>query len=147
MATASRTTSRPCSIMAACRAYRGADNEAWNYGEDVYKPCEKYMCPLDSIWEILKPLLPGQEGQWGGIAEDNRRFINGVFWNLRNGAPWRDLPSAYGKWNSVYQRFRRWRDNGTWEKILLLFKSIASDFGLIFLLVSTLSKTHSPVSH
>lgn len=61
----------------------------------------------DSIWEILKPLLLGQEGQWGGIAEDNRRFINSVFWSLRTGAPWRDLPPACGKWNSGYQRFRR----------------------------------------
>ena len=72
----------------------------------------------DSVWELLRPLLPGQEGQWGGIAEDNRRFLNGVFWNLRTGAPWRDLPPAYGKWNTVFQRFRRWRDNGTWEKVL-----------------------------
>ena len=72
----------------------------------------------DKVWELLKPLLPGQEGQWGGIVEDNRRFLNGVLWDLRTGAPWRDLPPAYGKWNSVYQRFRRWWDNGTWERIL-----------------------------
>jgi len=72
----------------------------------------------DKVWELLEPLLPGQEGQWGGIAEDNRRFLNGVFWNLRTGAPWRDLPPVYGKWNSVFQRFRRWRDKGVWEKVL-----------------------------
>ena len=72
----------------------------------------------DKVWELLCPLLPGQAGQWGGIADDNRRFLNGVFWEMRTGAPWRDLPPVYGKWNSVYQRFKRWRDNGTWEKIL-----------------------------
>jgi transposase len=33
----------------------------------------------DKIWEILSPLLPGQKGQWGGVAENNRRFLNGVF--------------------------------------------------------------------
>ena len=43
----------------------------------------------DKAWAILEPMLPGQRGQWGGIAEDNRRFINGVFWILRTGAPWR----------------------------------------------------------
>ena len=72
----------------------------------------------DAMWAVLEPLLPGQRGQWGGIAKDNRRFLNGVFWVLRVGAPWRDLPPQYGKWNSVYQRFRRWRDSGVWERIL-----------------------------
>ena len=72
----------------------------------------------DKAWAILEPMLPGQRGQWGGVAEDNRRFINGVFWILRTGAPWRDLPPDYGKWGSVHQRFRRWRDKGMWEKIL-----------------------------
>ena len=72
----------------------------------------------DETWAVLFPLLPGQRGQWGGIAKDNRKFINGVFWILRTGAPWRDLPLEYGKWGTVHQRFRRWRDNGTWEKIL-----------------------------
>ena len=42
----------------------------------------------DKAWAILEPMLPGQRGQWGGIAEDNRRFINGVFWIIRTGAPW-----------------------------------------------------------
>ena len=45
----------------------------------------------DRSWDLIKDLLPGQRGQWGGIAEDNRRFIDGVFWVLRTGAPWRDL--------------------------------------------------------
>ena len=72
----------------------------------------------DKVWELLKPLLPGQRGLWGGIAKDNRNFINAVFWILRTRAPWRDLPSSYGKWGTVHQRFRRWRNAGIWEKIL-----------------------------
>ena len=72
----------------------------------------------DKVWELLKPLLPGQRGLWGGIAKDNRNFINAVFWILRTGAPWRDLPSSYGKWGTVHQRFCRWRNAGIWEKIL-----------------------------
>lgn len=68
-------------------------------------------------WTILEPLLPGQRGQWGGIAKDNRTFINAVFWILRTGAPWRDLPPEYEKWGTVHQHFRRWRDNGTWKKV------------------------------
>jgi len=72
----------------------------------------------NEVWELLKPLLPGQAGQWGGIAEDNRRFINAVFWILRTGAPWRDLPPSYGNRNSVAKRFRRWVKEGIWEKVL-----------------------------
>ena len=72
----------------------------------------------DEAWELIEPILPGQRGQWGGIADDNRRFINGVFWILRTGAPWRDMPAEYGNWNSVAKRFYRWVENGQWEGIL-----------------------------
>ena len=72
----------------------------------------------NEIWALLEPRLPGQAGQWGGIAEDNRKFINAVFWILRTGAPWRDLPSSYGNWNSVAKRFRRWVKESIWEKVL-----------------------------
>ena len=72
----------------------------------------------EAVWEILSPLLPGRRGQWGGIAEDNRRFINGVLWVLRTGAPWRDLPPDYGDWKNAHRRFSRWRDKGRWEAIL-----------------------------
>ncbi len=72
----------------------------------------------DAIWELLRPLLVGQRGQWGGIAEDNRRFINAVLWILRTGAPWRDLPPDYGDWKNTHRRFCRWRDKSRWEAIL-----------------------------
>jgi len=81
----------------------------------------------DEIWEKLQPHLLGQRGQWGGIAEDNRRFINAVFWILRTGAPWRDLPPDYGKWNTVHQRFLRWRNSGFWEELLFIIIDIKSD--------------------
>jgi transposase len=72
----------------------------------------------DHAWELLSAHLPGQKGQWGGIAQNNRRFLNGVFWILRTGAPWRDLPSDYGDWKNTHRRFCRWRDKGRWEKLL-----------------------------
>jgi transposase len=72
----------------------------------------------DTVWELLSPHLPGQPGQWGRIANDNRQFLNAVFWILRTGAPWRDLPSCYSNWNSVAKRFRRWCVKGIREKLL-----------------------------
>ena len=102
----------------------------------------------DKEWALLELHLPGQRGQWGGIAQDNRRFINAVFWVSRTGAPWRDLPPDYGKWGSVHQRFIRWRRKGVWEFRLanslrfisnncfmimnnLIFVLLASIFGLL----------------
>lgn len=72
----------------------------------------------DNVWALLEPHLPGRSGQWGGVARDNRAFLNAVFWILRTGSPWRDLPSEYGKWGTVHQRFIRWRDKRIWEKLL-----------------------------
>ena len=72
----------------------------------------------DRIWNLLAPHLPGQAGQHGGIAKDNRQFINAVFWILRTGAPWRDLPPDYGDWKNTHRRFSRWRDSGVWESLL-----------------------------
>lgn len=75
----------------------------------------------DAAWRQLEGKLPGQRGQWGGIAQNNLRFINGVFWILRTGAPWRDLPADYGGWKNTHRRFCRWRDKGIWEKLLETF--------------------------
>ena len=72
----------------------------------------------DPVWSLLEPHLPGRRGRWGGVAHDNRRFLNAVLWILRTGAPWRDLPSAYGDWKNTHRRFCRWRDKGIWEGLL-----------------------------
>ena len=71
----------------------------------------------DVAWALLKPHLPGQGGQWGGVAKDNHLFINAVFWILRTGAPWRDLSPDYGKWGTVRQLFIRWRDKRILGKV------------------------------
>ena len=72
----------------------------------------------DQVWALLEPQLSGREGRWGGVAKDNRLFINAVFWILRTGAPWRDLPPTYGGWKNTQRRFCRWRDKGLWESLL-----------------------------
>ena len=72
----------------------------------------------DEVWAKIEAYFPGQPGQWGRIAEDNRKFFNGTCWILRTGAPWRDLPESYGKFGSVHKRFKRFCDNGIWDNIL-----------------------------
>ena len=72
----------------------------------------------DKIWYLLKPRLPGSKGSVGRPATDNRLFLNAIFWILRTGAPWRDLPPDLGDWKNTQRRFCRWRDRGIWEKLL-----------------------------
>ena len=72
----------------------------------------------DQVWERLRPFLPGDGGKRGRPARDNRLFLNAVFWILRTGAPWRDLPPDYGDWKNTHRRFCRWRDRGVWEQLL-----------------------------
>ena len=77
----------------------------------------------DKVWSLLEPHLPGRAGDWGGNARDNRQFINAVFWIIRTGAPWRDLPPDLGHWSNTHRRFIRWRDKGIWEKVLEILVS------------------------
>jgi transposase len=72
----------------------------------------------DSLWDVIESKLSGGKGKVGRQAFDNRRFINGVLWILRTGAPWRDLPASYGDWKNTHRRFCRWRDSGRWESLL-----------------------------
>ncbi len=71
----------------------------------------------DEQWQRVKPLLPGKEGDRGRTAADNRLFLEAVFWMARTGAPWRNLDTRFGKWNSVYQRCRRWGRKGVFEEV------------------------------
>ena len=68
-----------------------------------------------SVLELAREL---ERGRWSRPAQDNRRFLNGMLHVLRVGCPWRDMHERYGKWNSVYVRFRRWAEQGVWDAML-----------------------------
>src|SRR6476660_9136541 len=72
----------------------------------------------DEEWAIIGGLLPAERGRWARPAQDNRRFLNGMLYVMRVGCPWRDMHERYGKWNSVYVRFRRWAEQGVWDALL-----------------------------
>ncbi len=78
----------------------------------------------DKLWGRIEPLLPGRAGDPGVTARNNRLFLEAVFWRVRAGAPWRDLPADFGKWNSIFKRFRRWAESGVFECI---FNVISGD--------------------
>ncbi|CUX40203.1 IS5 family transposase [Agrobacterium deltaense] len=72
----------------------------------------------DEEWRVIEPFLPRERGRKSRPAHDNRRFLNGMLHVLRVGCPWRDTHERYGKWNSVYVRFRRWAEQGVWDALL-----------------------------
>lgn len=102
----------------------------------------------DAAWERIAPLLP-EDGKPGGRWKAHRTVINGILWKLRTGAPWRDLPSRYGPWQTCYDRFVRWRRDGTWERLLADVQTKSDAVGEVEWLVSvdsTVVRAHQHAS-
>src|SRR5579875_3025011 len=71
----------------------------------------------DAVWAKVASLLPGKATDRGATGKDNRLFLEAVLWRVRTGAPWRDLPIEFGRWNSIFQRFRRWVRAGVFDRL------------------------------
>ena len=69
----------------------------------------------DDEWAYFKPFLIRRTGR---PPRSHRRVLDAVFWQMRTGAPWRDLPEELGNWNSNFRQFRRWADSGVLDVIL-----------------------------
>ena len=94
----------------------------------------------DDQWNRINGILPGREGHVGATAKDNRLFVEAVLWVARTGSPWRDLPTEFGSWNSVYVRFARWSDKKVWQSVFAVLREDA-DFEEVFL-DSTVVRAH-----
>jgi putative transposase len=89
-------------------------------------PSPRYPSDLtDAEWTHLEPLLPvpkrpGRPRHWG-----RREIMDGIFYLLRTGCAWRQLPQDYPPWPTVHDYYRRWRRDGTWENIHAHIREIA----------------------
>jgi len=101
---------------------------------------ERRFVVSDVLWQRLEPYLPGKASDAGATAKDNRLFLEAVFWRVRTGSPWRDLPPTFGRWNSQFRRFRRWARSGVFES---LFKAMSEDVDLEYALIDgTIVQVH-----
>ena len=92
----------------------------------------------DFEWRVMKPLLPNEPG--GVPRVDDRRVLNGIFYVLRSGSPWRDVPERYGPPTTVYNRFNRWRKAGIWDKLMDAF--IEAHDGKVQMIDSSVVRVH-----
>jgi transposase len=95
----------------------------------------------DEEWALLEPLLPTQRKS---ARVDDRRILSAIFYVLRTGIPWRDLPDRYGPYTTAYNRFNRWSRRGIWKQSFdrLAVKSRDS----LHLIDSTIVKAHRAAS-
>ena len=105
---------------------------------------ERLVLLSDEQWARMEPLLPPARRTGGRNAKPHRPMIEGMLWILRTGAPWRDLPSAYGPWQSVYTRFSRWSAKRVLAGLLESLSRDRDDEG--FIIDATIVRAHQDAS-
>jgi len=86
----------------------------------------------DDEWKCIEPLIPQKDYSKGGRPPVSRRkVLDGVFWILRTGAPWRDMPEEFGSWKTTWRLFDEWNGNGTLDRILQTLQATFADAGEI----------------
>ena len=95
----------------------------------------------DEEWALLEPLMPKSRKS---ARADDRKIMNGIFYVLRTGMPWRDLPERYGPYTTVYNRFNRWSRRGLWKKIFDRLAAKSRDS--LYFIDSTIVKAHRAAS-
>ena len=75
----------------------------------------------EAEWLRIQPLLPPQQPRTGRRRHDHRPILAGILSVVRGGGSWREIPVAWGKWETAYRRYRLWCDTGLWPRILAAF--------------------------
>lgn len=94
----------------------------------------------DGQWAKMEPHCLGKVGDPGRSGKDNRLFVEAILWIVRTGSPWRDLPEHFGKWNTVFVRFRDWVKADVFKR---LFDAVSDEPDMEYAMVdATIVKVH-----
>ncbi len=83
----------------------------------------------DEQFEVLEPYLPCSGPKGGHPWAEHRRILNGLFWKLHTGAQWRDIPERYGPWSTIYDRYRRFCQEGRFACMLVALRASLDERG------------------
>lgn len=82
----------------------------------------------DAQWNLIQDMFP-PPAPTGRPPRNRRDIVDGILWILRTGAPWRDLPSVFGPWSTVWSLFDQWNSDGTLDKVLQRLRAARIDAG------------------
>jgi hypothetical protein len=106
-------------VAARCHAARRARKQPGGNPVRVVPPLPPMHRALsDAEWERIRPLLPPQKPQTGRPRHDHRTVLNGILAVVGTELSWREMPKEYGKRDRAYKRYRLWRDQGLWQRIV-----------------------------
>jgi transposase len=97
----------------------------------------------DEAWAEIASILTAIKSRAGSppVLSD-RMFIEAVLYLARTGMPWRDLPEAFGRWDAVYNRFRRWERRGLWRQLWERLQTDASPWTRQLFIDATIVRAH-----
>jgi transposase len=105
-----------------------------------FKPGMDRYVLTDAQWAKMEPQCLGKPSDPGRSGADNRRFIEAVLWIARTGSPWRDLPSLFGRWNTVFKRYRDWIRADVFKR---LFDAVSNEPDMEYAMIdATIVKVH-----
>ena len=98
------------------------------------------FCLTDAQWAKMEPFCLGKPTDPGRTGSDGRLFLEAILWIARTGSPWRDLPPAFGKWNTVFKRFRDWVKADVFKR---MFDAVSDDPDMEYAMIdATIVKVH-----
>lgn len=106
-------------VAARCHAARHAQKRSQSTAGPRMLPAALARAALtDAEWERVRSVLPPQQPRTGRRRHDHRTVLNGILTVVGTELSWREIPAAYGKWETAYKRYRLWCDEGRWPRIV-----------------------------